>query len=85
MTTKALEKEVMKLTPKKRVALGEKLLESVSDFTSEETADAWRKEVSRRVKSIRDGTAEALDADEVHAEVRRKLHAARRVSSAGRK
>jgi len=85
MTAAALEQKVLKLPPASRVRLAEKILESVDDYASPEVASSWQREIARRVKEIEAGTVEGVPADEVFAEARRRLHEARRVSSARRK
>ena len=85
MTIAVLEKEVMALPPASRVRLVEKLLASVDDFVTPGIAGAWQKELERRAAEIRAGRAEAIPADKVMAQARRKVNEARRLSSARRK
>jgi putative addiction module component (TIGR02574 family) len=82
MTTKNLEQEALKLPPAKRIALAERLLGSVDDFATEEIREAWMDEIARRSKEFEDGTEPGIPAEKVHAEVRRHLREARRVSQA---
>ncbi len=82
MTTQTLEREAMKLRPASRLRLAEKLMDSVDDFVSGEVADAWNVEISRRVREIETGSDPGVLGEEVHAEARRRLREARRISSA---
>ena len=82
MTTQTLEQEAMKLPPAKRVKLAEKLMGSVDDFVTEEIAEAWKHEITRRVEEIDKGTDLGVPAETVHAEARRRLRESRRVSTA---
>ena len=81
----ALEQKALKLPPADRVRLAETILESVEDYADPEVAAAWEKEIARRMKEIDSGTAEGVPAAEVFAQARKKVHAARRLSSTRRK
>lgn len=72
----------MKLTPAKRLRLAEKLMESVDDFATADIAKAWQTEIAQRVEEIDNGTDPGIPAEEVHAEARRRLREAHRLSSA---
>lgn len=85
MTIRALEKEVLELSPRSRVRFAEKIIESVEDFTSPEIKAAWAEEIGRRVAEIESGKARAIPAAQVMAKARRALHEARQISSACRK
>jgi len=85
MTVAALEQKALRLPPADRVRLAESIMESVEDYTDPGVAKAWEKEIARRMKEIDSGTAEGIPAEEVFAQARKKLHAARRLSSARRK
>ncbi len=84
-TLEILEQEALRLPPASRVQLAERILESVEDYATPQIAVAWEAEIARRVKEINEGKAEGIPAEEVSAEARRKLHEARRLSSARRK
>lgn len=86
MTTaqEALAKQVFKWPAARRLAFAEELLASVEGFASPEIEAEWAAEVGARVKEIREGRAVGTPAEEVMAEARQRLHAARRLSSAGR-
>lgn len=81
MTTETLEREELKLTPAKRLRLAEKLMDSVDDFATADIAKAWQAEITRRVEEIDNGTDPGILAEKVHAETRKRLRGARRVSS----
>ena len=76
-----IEQEVMRMPPRRRLQLAEKLIASVDGFATREIAQAWDKEVARRVDEIQSGKARAIPAEEVMAEARKKLREARRLSS----
>lgn len=71
----------MKWPAARRIQLAEKLMASVEDFATPEIEAAWNAEIGERVKEIREGRAEGIPAEEVMAEVRKKLHETRRLSS----
>jgi putative addiction module component (TIGR02574 family) len=75
MTSQARKilQEALKLPKKDRLYLVEALQDSVEPVESQKEVDAaWRKEIVRRVKSIKDGTAVLLDGDEVVRELKSK-------------
>jgi putative addiction module component (TIGR02574 family) len=80
-----IEEQVLNWPAEKRIKLAEKLMASVEVFATPEIEAAWNTEITKRVKEIREGRAEGIPAEEVMAETRKKLHAARRLSSAGRR
>jgi putative addiction module component (TIGR02574 family) len=82
MTTETIERAAMKLPPTKRLRLAEKLMDSVDDFATPEIAKAWQAELARRVEEVENGTDPGVPAAEVHAEARRRLREARRISPA---
>lgn len=65
---------LLKLTPKQRIELAERLIESVPPtFGDPEIAEAWRVEIARRVNEAREGLINPVPAEEVHARIERKL------------
>lgn len=48
MSTEELEGEVLKLAPRDRARLAERLLESLENLTEEENAHLWAEEAERR-------------------------------------
>jgi putative addiction module component (TIGR02574 family) len=85
MTLRVLEKEVLELSPRSRVRLAEKIIESIDDYADAQLAEAWGRETERRVKEIETGAEEGISAARVMKEARRALNETRRVSSARRK
>jgi putative addiction module component (TIGR02574 family) len=80
-----IEENVLTWPAARRIKLAEKLMASVEDFASPEIEAAWNTEIASRVMEIRAGRAEGIPAEEVMAEARKELHAARRLSPAGRR
>ena len=80
-----IENEVLKWSPAERVSLAKRLLESVTDFATEEIDVAWRAEISRRVAEVESGQVTTIPSREVFAKARQTLHEARQASSARRK
>lgn len=85
MTIRALEKEVLDLSPRSRLRLVEKIIESVDDFANKEVETAWSDEIGRRVQEITSGKARGIPASNVMAKARRVLNETRRLSPARRK
>ena len=81
----AIEEKVLTWPAARRIRLAEKLIASVEDFASPEIEAAWNTEIESRVMEIREGRAEGIPAEAVMKEARKKLHEARRLSSAGRR
>jgi hypothetical protein len=48
MSTEELESEVLKLSPRDRARLAERLLESLENLTNEENERLWAEEAARR-------------------------------------
>lgn len=61
--------ELMRLSPKDRVYIAERLMDSVPAVIDEESLKEYR----RRLQELEDGTVEGIPADEVMAEMRRML------------
>ncbi len=80
-----IEERVLNWPAAKRIKLAEKLMASVEDFATPEIEAAWNVEIESRVREIRQGRAEGIPAEEVMKQARKKLHEARRLSSAGRR
>jgi len=80
-----IEKEVLKWPPAQRISLAERLLESVTDFTTEEIELAWRSEIARRVGEVESGKVSDIPSRNVFAKARKKLNEARQISSSRRK
>ena len=82
MTTQMIEKEALKLPMARRVRLAEKLMASVDDPTMEAASAGWTNEIAARLREIEDGTDPGVPAEQVHAEARRRLREAHRLSPA---
>ena len=76
-THKTLLAEAMHLPASDRLRLAHDLLGSVDDAVDEDAAEAWASEIGRRAREVEDGTAELIDANEVHRQVRENLRARR--------
>ena len=85
MTLRALHKEVLKLPPRSRVRLAEKIIESINDYADPALATAWDDEIERRVKQIESGAEKGILAVQVMKAARRAVYETRRLSSARRK
>ncbi len=85
MTLRVLEKEVLELSPRSRVRLAERLIESIDDYADPKLESEWNEEIERRVNDIESGAEKGIPAAEVMKEARRALNETRRISSARRK
>ena len=85
MTLRVLEKEALELSPRSRVRLAEKIIESIDDYADPALEAAWDDEIKRRVKEIESGAEEEIPAAHVMKVARRALNETRRLSSARRK
>jgi hypothetical protein len=73
MSIDELESEALKLEPKSRARLAEKLLASLDDLSEEENARLWAEEASRRNAAWDEAAGDGQPADEVFREVRARL------------
>ena len=80
-----IEEKVLSWTAARRIQLAEKLMVSVESFATPEIESAWNSEIESRVTEIREGRTVGTPAEDVMKKVRKTLHEARRVSSAGRR
>jgi putative addiction module component (TIGR02574 family) len=80
-----IENQVLKWPAAERVGLAERLLESVTDFTSEEIQRAWGSEIARRVGEVESGKVSDIPSRNVFSKARKKLNEARLISSSRRK
>lgn len=65
MDLKELEHEVMQLSIEERSALAEKLILSIDAPSEAENLRLWVREAERRLKELREGTAEEVSSEEV--------------------
>ena len=72
MNTKAkeIENEAMKLTVEERAALAKKLILSLDAPSEAENLQLWVHEAERRLKELREGTANDVPAEEVFRQAR---------------
>jgi len=73
MTTEQVESEALKLEPKARAELAEKLLRSLEDLSEEEIEQLWVKEAIRRNAELDSGSASMRDAEDVFRDARARF------------
>ena len=73
MSINDIETEALKLHPKERARLAEKLLESLEDLSEAENEQVWADEAARRDKQMDSNPSASTPADEVFREARSKL------------
>ena len=73
MTTEQVESEALKLEPKARAELAEKLLRSLEDLSEEEIERLWVKEAIRRDAELDSGSASMRDAEDVFRDARARF------------
>ena len=73
MTIEQVENEALKLTPKARAELAEKLLKSLEDLSEEEIERLWAEEAVRRDAELDSGTASMRDAEDVFNDARARI------------
>ena len=81
MTLRALEKEVLRLSPRSRVRLAEKIIESIHDYADPKLGEAWDAEIAQRVRQIRSGAEKGISAEDVMKKARRRLGGTRASST----
>lgn len=73
MTIEQVEIEALKLDPKARAELAEKLLKSLDDLSQDEIERLWAEEAVRRDAELDTGTASMRDAEDVFREARNRI------------
>ncbi|HEU4511121.1 MAG TPA: addiction module protein [Pyrinomonadaceae bacterium] len=73
MTIEQVEIEALKLDPKARAELAEKLLKSLDDLSQDEIERLWAEEASRRDAELDAGAASMRDAEDVFREARNRI------------
>ena len=73
MSIEEIESEALRLDPKARAHLAERLLESLESLSEEENDKLWAEEAERRDKSWNTGKATARSAADAVREARNKL------------
>ena len=71
--TKVLIEEARKLSPAERIQLVEDILVTVHEEQGGAIDTEWQVELERRMDAFDRGETQAIDADEVMAEARRRL------------
>jgi len=73
MSTEELELEALKLAPRDRARLAERLLQSLETLSDEENERLWAEEAERRDRAWDANPAIGIPADEVFRDVRARL------------
>ena len=73
MSIDELEAEALKLDPKARARLAERLLESLENLSPEENAQIWAEEAQRRAQALDSGSLASRSADEVFLEAQSRI------------
>jgi hypothetical protein len=73
MSIDELEAAALKLDPKSRAQLAEKLLASLEDLTEEENARLWAEEAARRDADMSQSPEAARPADDVFRDARARF------------
>jgi hypothetical protein len=73
MTIEQVETEALKLDPKARANLAEKLLRSLDEMSDEDIEQLWAEEAVRREAEVDSGTASLRDAEDVFRDARTRL------------
>ena len=73
MSIEQIETEALKLDPKARAELAEKLLKSLEDLSEEQITQLWAEEAVRRDAELDSGTASMRDAEDVFRDARSRI------------
>ncbi len=73
MSIDDLEAAALKLDPKARARLAERLLDSLEQLSPDENARIWAEEAQRRAKALDAGLLSSQPADEVFREARARI------------
>ena len=73
MTIEDLEVAALRLDPRSRARLAERLLESLESLSPEENALIWAEEAQRRADALESGTLSSRPADDVFREARARI------------
>ena len=68
-----LESEVLKLSPKARARLAERLISSLDDHSDPDSERLWLEEAERRLDELLSGKVAGIPADEVFRKARSTL------------
>jgi predicted nucleic acid-binding protein len=72
MSVEELEAAALKLDPKARARLAERLLDSLEQLSPEENARIWAEEAQRRASALDAGSLGSRSADDVFREARKR-------------
>jgi DNA polymerase III gamma/tau subunit len=73
MTIDELESEALRLDPRLRARLAQKLLDSLEQLSDAENERLWAEEALRRYQELDAGTASARSAEDVFRDARSRL------------
>ena len=73
MTANDLESEVLKLDPKERARIAQRLLESLETLSENEIESLWYQEAERRDRALDEDPSRVIPADEVMREARARV------------
>lgn len=73
MKIEDLEMAALRLDPKSRARLAERLLDSLESLSPEENARIWAEEAQRRADALESGTLSSRPADDVFREARARI------------
>ena len=73
MSIEELEAAALKLDPKARARLAERLLDSLEALSPDENARIWAEEAQRRAAALDSGALSSRPADEVFREARSRI------------
>ncbi|MBK9168913.1 MAG: addiction module protein [Bryobacterales bacterium] len=73
MGTEELEAAALKLDPKARARLAERLLDSLENLSPEENAQVWAEEAQRRDEAIESGGLSSRSADRVFRDAQARI------------
>ena len=73
MSIEELEAAALKLDPKARARLAERLLDSLEALSPDENARIWAEEAQRRAVALESGALSSRPADEVFREARSRI------------
>jgi putative addiction module component (TIGR02574 family) len=72
-TLEKLRSEVLRLTDSERAELAHELVKSLDAPVDADAADAWDREIQRRLSEIDAGTARLVDRDELRRRMRARM------------
>jgi putative addiction module component (TIGR02574 family) len=79
-TIEEIASELLALPARSRLLLAEQLVESVDGYADPETAEAWTREIARRIEDYEAGLVAGVPSEDVLREAREKLREAGQVS-----